>query len=136
MNINKNLKNEYEGRINRVFDYIDKNIATNLTLKSISSIAFYSPYHFHRVFKFIAGETLNEYITRQRVEKSASDIINGNLGMTEISQKYGFRDRSTFTRTFKKYYGISPTKFRKSNPHKFSKIRQIDSKNERLHNLK
>tara|TARA_R110002051_G_scaffold290773_1_gene354386 strand:- start:20600 stop:21412 length:813 start_codon:yes stop_codon:yes gene_type:complete len=91
--------------------------------------AFFLPYHFHRIFKFITGETLNEYVTRRRIEKSVLDLIHRNIRITEISIKYGFNDNSTFTRAFKKFYGISPKEFRKQNPNRFSKIRQLESKN-------
>lgn len=120
---------EYKNRINRVFEFIDKNLESDLSLNTVSEIAFFSPYHFHRVFKFITKETLNEYVTRRRIEKSALELIHKNIGILEISTKCGFNDSSSFTRAFKKYYGVNPTEFRKQNPNKFSKIRQLKSKN-------
>ena len=90
---------------------------------------FFSPYHFHRVFKFITEETLNEYVTRRRIEKSASELIHKSIRISEISAKCGFNDSSSFTRAFKKHYGVNPTEFRIQNPNKFSKIRQLESKN-------
>lgn len=127
--LEKELQIDYKKRINRVFQYIDENLDSKLSLSTIAEIAFFSPFHFHRIFKAITRETLNEYITRRRIEKSASDLIHQSIGITEISFKYGFNNNSTFTRTFKKYYGISPTGFREQNPNKFSKIRQLESKN-------
>lgn len=127
--LDKEIQIDYQNRINRVFQYIDENLDSDLSLNTISDIAFFSPYHFHRIFKFITEETLNEYVTRRRIEKSALDLIHKNVGITEISLKCGFNDNSSFTRAFKKYYGISPTEFRKQNPNKFSKIRQLESKN-------
>lgn len=127
--LDKEIQIDYQNRINRVFQYIDENLDSDLSLNTISDIAFFSPYHFHRIFKFITEETLNEYVTRRRIEKSALDLIHKNIGITEIALKCGFNDNSSFTRAFKKYYGISPTEFRKQNPNKFSKIRQLESKN-------
>lgn len=123
------IQTDYKNRINRVFQYIDENLDSDLSLNTISEVAFFSPFHFHRIFKIITEETLNEYVTRRRVEKSASDLIHKNIGITEMSLKYGFNDNSSFTRTFKKFYGVSPTNFRKQNLNKFSKIRQLESKN-------
>lgn len=120
---------DYQYRINRVFQYIDENLDTDLSLHIISEIAHFSPFHFHRVFKFITAETLNEYVTRKKIEKSALDLLHKNVSITEISHKYGFSENSSFTRTFKKFYGISPTEFRKQNANQFSKIRQLESKN-------
>jgi len=127
--LDEKLQIDYQNRINRVFKYIDENLDTDLSLNTIAEIAFFSPYHFHRIFKFVTKETLNEYVTRQRIEKSVLDLKHRNDGITEISIKNGFKDNSSFTRAFKKIYGVSPTEFRKQNPNKFSKIRQIESKN-------
>ena len=127
--IDKQIQADYKNRINRVFEFIDQNLESDLSLNKISEIAFFSPFHFHRVFKFITGETLNGYITRRRIEKSASDLLHKNNTATEIAHKYGFSDNSSYSRTFKKYFGVSPTEFKKQNPNRHSKIRQLESKN-------
>jgi AraC family transcriptional regulator len=127
--LDKEIETDYKNRINRVFEFIDENLESNLTLETVSKIAFFSPFHFHRVFKFVTGETLNEYVTRRRIEKSASDLLHKNITATEIAHKYGFSDNSSYSRTFKKYFGVSPTEFKNQNPNKFSKIRQLESKN-------
>lgn len=125
----KEIQVDYKNRINRVFEFIDENLDSDLSLNIVSEIAFFSPFHFHRVFKFITGETLNEHVTRRRIEKSALDLLHKNITTTEIAHKYGFSDNSSFSRAFKKYYGISPTEFRKQNPNRHSKISQLQSKN-------
>lgn len=125
----KELQTDYKSRITRVFDYIDENLEANLSLSKISAIAYFSPFHFHRVFKFVTGETLNEYITRRRIEKSALGLLHKSITTTEIAHQLGFSDNSSFSRTFKKYYGVSPTEFKKQNPNRHSKIRQLQSKN-------
>ncbi len=130
MTIEENkIQTDYKNRINKVFDFIDQNLDSKLTLEKISEVAYFSPYHFHRVFREISGETLNEYITRRRIEKSALDLIHKNDSHTEIFIRYGFNDSSSFSRTFKKFYGVSPSEFRKQNPDKFSKIGQLQSNN-------
>lgn len=125
----KEIQADYKCRINRVFEFIDENLESELSLNMIAEIAFFSPFHFHRVFKFITGETVNGYVTRRRIEKSALDLLHKNITITEIAHQFGFSDNSSFSKTFKKYYGISPTNFRKQNPNRFSKIRQLQSKN-------
>jgi len=122
------LETDYLSRINRVFQYIDDHISSDLSLTKISEIAFFSPFHFHRVFKYVTGETLNEYVIRRRIEKSALDLLHKKSTVIEIAHKFGFCDNSSYTRSFKKYYGISPTQFKKQNPHRFSKISQLESK--------
>jgi len=124
---------DHKIRINRVFEYIERNLDRDLSLLSLSEIAFFSPFHFHRIFKAISGETIGEYVTRRRIEKSALDLIHKNIAVAEIYLKYGFSDNSSYTRTFKKFYGVSPTEFRKQNSDRFSKIRQLESKNGQLY---
>ncbi|MFI5450558.1 GyrI-like domain-containing protein [Pedobacter sp. UC225_61] len=126
--IAKEIQADYKKRINRVFEFIDENLESDLSLNTVSAIAFFSPFHFHRVFKFITGETLNEYIIRRRIEKSASDLLHKNIAVTAIAHKFGFSDNSSFSRAFKKYYGLSPTEFKRQNPNRHSKISQLESK--------
>jgi AraC family transcriptional regulator len=119
---------DYKIRLNKVFQYIDQNLGSKLSLSIISDIAHFSPFHFHRIFKVMTGETLNEFISRRRIEKSALDILHKTSSISELSHTYGFSDNSAYTKAFKKYYGVSPTRFKKQNPNKFSKIRQLNSK--------
>lgn len=125
----KNSQADYTQRINRVFQFIDQNLDADLSLNTLAEIAFFSPFHFHRVFKYITGETLNEYVTRQRIEKAALDLLHKNIPTTTIAHTFGFNDGTSFSRAFKKYYGVSPTSFKKQNQNKWSKIGQLQSKN-------
>ncbi|MEO9804289.1 MAG: AraC family transcriptional regulator [Reichenbachiella sp.] len=129
----KEIQADYKNRINRVFEFIDENLDADLSLDTISEIAYFSPFHFHRVFKFVTGETLNEYVTRRRIEKSALDLLHKNITVAEIAHKYGFSENSSYSRAFKKYFGVSPTTFKKQNPNRHSKIRQLESKNGQEH---
>lgn len=56
---------------------------------------------------------MNDYIIRMRIEKSALSLTQTSGGITEIPIEYGFNDNSSYSRTFKKYFGVSPTEFRK-----------------------
>jgi AraC family transcriptional regulator len=124
------MNEEYIKRINAVLIYIDNNLDADLSLEIISQIAFYSPFHLHRLFKAITNETLNSYINRKRIEKTAALLIHRkDIAVSELAFQYGYNSISVFSRTFKKYYGQSPTEFRKLNPRKFSKISKLDSKN-------
>ncbi len=123
------IQTDYKSRMNRVFKYIDQNLDSDLSLEIISGVAFFSPFHFHRIFKSLTGETLNEYVTRKRVEKSAIDLIHSKLGITDITLKNGFSCNSAFTRTFRKFYGVSPTQFKRENMNRHTRISRIKSKN-------
>ena len=123
------LQMVYRGRMNRIFAYIDQHLDSDLSLDAVADVACFSPFHFHRIFSSITGETLNDYVTRQRIERSAVDLLHTNISIAEVTIKNGFSCNSAFTRAFRKYYDVSPTGFRKSNPNKYSKIRQLKSKN-------
>ncbi len=65
------LRAEYRARINRVIDHIDRNIGRSLRLEDLARTAHFSPFHFHRIFSALVGETLNAYIQRRRAEAAA-----------------------------------------------------------------
>ena len=124
------LQPEYIDRINKALVFIDRNLDTPLDLASVATIACYSPYHFHRLFKAITNETLNAYISRTRIEKAASILMHRKeVSVTEVLFRYGFTSQSSFARAFKNFYGVSPTAFRKQYIDRHSKIRQTESKN-------
>lgn len=114
----------------KIIQYIDNNLDTELSLEIVSEIGAYSPFHFHRIFKLIIGETLQNYIFRKRIEKSAFYLsLRKNLSIKEIYLNVGFSSHSDFNKAFKKYYGRSPSEFRKITPEKFHTISQIHRKN-------
>lgn len=101
-----------------------------LSLEKVSEIAAYSPFHFHRIFRLITDETVQNYITRKRIEKSAFYLaLRKNLSVKDIYYQFGFSNHSAFNKTFKKYYGKSPSEFRKSAPENFHKVQSKQSKN-------
>lgn len=121
---------DYKKRIIKTIQYIDHNLDADLSLEKIAAIGAYSPFHFHRIFKLIIGETLQSYIIRKRTEKSALYLaLKKDIDIKEIYLELGFANHSVFNKTFKKYYGKSPSAFRKSVPEGFHRILQIESKN-------
>jgi len=130
MNKDNTLRNEYIGRINEVLNYIENNLDEELPLFEMAKIACFSPFHFHRIFSSMTGETINNYINRKRIEGIASSLMMGSeADLTDLSYKFGFKSPSSFSRSFKKYYGVSPSEFRKKIPSQFSKIGKVRSKN-------
>ena len=115
--------------MHRVFQFIDENLDADLSLQKVAEVAFFSPFHFHRVFKFITGENVNEYIKRQKIEKSALDILHKTDAIKEIAYRYGYSNNASFSKAFKKYFKTSPTEFKKQHKNKIGKIEQLKSKN-------
>ena len=112
-NISPRLNAEYKSRINRVIDFIERNIDHEFTLDELAQIAFFSKYHFHRIFSSMMKETLFDFIQRTRVEKAASLLLTNNeMTVTAIAFSCGFSSHALFTRTFNKYFNMSPIHWR------------------------
>jgi len=124
------MNQDYIKRVNRILTFIDQNIDSELSLGKVAAIGHYSPFHLHRIFKEVTSETLNSYITRKRIEKTAAMLMHRKeLSIADIYLQNGFSSNSSFTRAFKKFYSVSPTEYRALSPTQFSKIIQTDSKN-------
>lgn len=112
---NRFLLQEYTARINRAIDYIEKNTGEgDLSLKKLSAVAGFSPFHFHRIFAGMMGETLNQFIQRIRVEKAAMMLVsNPKKNMTEIAFDCGYSGSAQFSRAFRERFGTTPSQWRK-----------------------
>lgn len=107
-------RQEYIARINRVMDYVSNNLDKMIDLSVMADIASFSPYHFHRIFTFITGETPNNFVSRIRIEKAASLLWDRpKESISEIALQCGFINISSFSRTFKSYFGLNAKEFRK-----------------------
>lgn len=106
-------KQEYTARINRVMDYIEYNLDKVIDLSLMADIASFSPYHFHRIFTFVVGETPNNFVSRIKLEKAAQLLQdNVKLSITDIAFQCGFGNISSFSRAFKSYFEMSAKEFR------------------------
>lgn len=106
-------RSEYVARINRVLDHIENNIAGDLSLNALARVAAFSPFHFHRVFGMMMGETPGQFIQRVRVERAASLLVQlPRASVTEIALDNGFSSSAAFARVFKETYGMSATRWR------------------------
>ncbi|BDD08278.1 AraC family transcriptional regulator [Fulvitalea axinellae] len=120
---------EYVKRVDTALRYIDCRLDERLTLESVATEACFSPYHFHRIFKVIIGEPLNAYILRKRIERASAELMHRpETSVGDVATRFGFGSNSSFTRAFKKHYGVSPTELRERLPGKFSKIGISESK--------
>lgn len=121
------IKSEYIQRVNRVLDHLDAYYFEELNLEKIAEIAHFSPYHFHRVFKGVVGEPLNQYIQRVRVEKAAGFLaFQPNRSIVDIALSCGFSSQATFARVFKRHFDINATQWRKGQHTRFSKNCKTD----------
>ena len=111
--MSQSSRNEYITRINRAIDYIEQHIDRDLTLREIAEHAWFSPFHFHRIFSGIMNETLAAFIRRVRLEKAAAQLAaNPGKSITEIALDLGFSGSSVFSRCFRSHFGVSPAQWR------------------------
>jgi len=123
------LREEYTARVNRVIDYIEANISEDLSLKELADVAHFSPFHFHRIFRGMVGETLNDFIQRIRVEKAAAKLVlNPKKSVTEIAFECGFSSSSAFARSFRETYGMSASDWRSRGHLQYGKNSKMKSK--------
>jgi AraC family transcriptional regulator len=120
---------EYYSRIRKVLAYIQEHLAEDLSLEKLSGIAFFSPFHFQKIFSLYVGESPKQYIMRLRLERIAHYLkLYSDLSVLDASFLCGFSSPSTFIRAFKKYYGMTPEAFRKLSLDEISKIGTLKPK--------
>lgn len=100
--------------IKKSIEYIENNLNKKIQLKELADKAFLSKYHFHRVFHSVVGEPVAEYIRKKRLEEAANELLTTENKIIDIALKYQFSNQESFTKAFKRLYGIPPKEFRKN----------------------
>ncbi len=104
----------YVERVKKVVDYLKNNPNTDLSLKKIATIAMFSEFHFHRIFKEVTGETLRRYVKRLRMEKAGACLAHNNsMVIKELWGQLGYSTASHFSKDFRHFYGCSPSQYQK-----------------------
>jgi AraC family transcriptional regulator len=98
--------------LRRVTDYVEENLAQNLTLESIADVAHMSPFHFSRVFKLSTGLSPHQYVLRRRIEKAKGLLAGSDLPLHEVADLSGFTDQSHLARHFRRQLDTTPRSFR------------------------
>ncbi len=102
----------YVERINRAIDYIVQHLEEPLQLSVIAKVAAISPFHFHRIFRLLLGETLNQFVKRLRLERALWMLSHQRQrSLTAVAVACGFESLSDFSRSFKQRYGVAPSSF-------------------------
>jgi len=99
-------------RMLRVLAHIQENLDEALNLEALAAVAGYSPFHFHRVFLGMTGETVGAHIRRLRLARAAHRLEFAAASVTEIALEAGYEAPEAFTRAFKAQYGEAPSRFR------------------------
>lgn len=106
----KNRQRKVLNRLSPVLKYMDTHYTETLSLKQLSTMAAMSSHYFCRLFKSLTGKSPTEYINRLRINKAVSLLSESELNITEIALAVGFTDSNYFSRMFKKYKHVSPSK--------------------------
>ncbi|WP_349727641.1 AraC family transcriptional regulator [Peribacillus frigoritolerans] len=102
--------------MNGAIKFIEENLTNEIDFKEVSRIAYCSEYHFKRMFSFLAGISLSEYIRRRRLTLAAFELKDNNIKVIDIAIKYGYSSPDSFARAFQHLHGITPSEAR-SNGH-------------------
>ncbi|MCU0918168.1 MAG: AraC family transcriptional regulator [Planctomycetes bacterium] len=103
----------YTERILKVLIFIQKNLDEELSLDAYARVAHFSPYHFHRIFRGMVGESLHEHIRRLRLERAATRLKRTRRSIIEIALEAGYNTHEAFTRAFRALCGCSPSHYRR-----------------------
>src|SRR5699024_8542508 len=94
-------------------DYIEENLTKDISGEAIAKIVGLSDYHFRRMFSYMAGMSLNEYVRNRRLSAANVELING-AKVTDIAYKYGYQSIDGFSRAFRDWSGSLPSEVAKN----------------------
>lgn len=105
-------RKEMYRRLNEVRDYIDSCFNEDISLETLSKIALMSPFHLLRQFRKNYHITPHQYLISRRLDRAKNSIANSNASLADICFMTGFRDTSSFSKLFKRRFGLSPQQYR------------------------
>jgi len=109
---------EYGERMDRVTAFVFDHLDDVLDLNQLAEVACLSPYHWHRVYHAMRGETIAATVRRLRLHRATGWLTNSAMPIEEIAAKSGFGGVEPFTRAFKAAYGMPPAKYRRDGSHR------------------
>ena len=100
---------EWIERLNKAISYIEEHLTEEISYDELAHIACCSTYHFQRMFAYMAGIPLSEYIRRRRMSLAAIDLQYGEEKIIDIGMKYGYSSPTAFNRAFQSVHGTAPS---------------------------
>ena len=98
----------YEARFLRAVDYLQQHLDERLATEEIARVACFPPHHFHRIFRGMAGESIQEHVRRLRLERAAQELKSLDLPIRDVASKAGYESREAFTTDFHAMFSMSP----------------------------
>jgi AraC family transcriptional regulator len=102
----------HQERMLAVLVYIQAHLDEALSLDELAEIACFSPYHLHRIFQGMTGETLMAHVRRLRLERAAVRLKHTDMPVTRIAFEAGYETHEAFTRAFRAMFAVPPARFR------------------------
>ena len=99
-------------RLNQSMNYIEEHLTDEIDYEQLGRIACCSTYHYQRMFTYMAGISLAEYIRRRKMSLAAVDLQGGDERIIDIAAKYGYSSPTAFNRAFQSFHGIAPSAVR------------------------
>ena len=103
---------EWVHKLNLCMNYIEEHLTSEIDYEQLGRMACCSAYHFQRMFTYMAGVTLSEYIRRRKMSLAAVDLQGGDAKVIDIAEKYGYSSPTAFNRAFQGVHGIAPSQVR------------------------
>lgn len=99
---------EWLRQLNNAIEYIESNLDSEISYDEAARIACCSTYYFQRIFTYVTGVSLAEYIRRRRMTQAAFELQQTDKRVLDIALKYGYTSPTSFNRAFQKVHGITP----------------------------
>jgi AraC family transcriptional regulator len=104
---------DYQTRLQVALRWLEEHQAEEITPAQLAQVAGFSPYHFHRVFRGMLGESVMQRVRRLRLESAAQRLRRSDDSVIDIALAAGFESHEGFTRAFKEHFGAPPQQWRK-----------------------
>lgn len=128
-------KEIYHEKVGRVVDYIHGNLDADLSFETLADIACLSPYHYHRIYRAILGETVTQSIRRLRLQRAAGDLIKSSHSITKIARQATYQNTDSFTRKFSEAYGLPPQAYRDQGQELHQKLTKTQSGDKNMYTV-
>lgn len=115
----------YQNRLNRVVDHLYAHLESDLNHEDLAQIACLSPFHWHRIYKAMQGETVSVTLKRLRLDRAADRLANSDIAIGEVGERAGYSTVESFGRAFKDAYGQAPADYRKHGSHAAYKTARV-----------
>ncbi|MDO6527116.1 AraC family transcriptional regulator [Motilimonas sp. 1_MG-2023] len=105
----------YQQRLIKVVDYMYQHLDAPLDVNTLADVACMSPYHFHRIYRLMTGETINTTVRRLRLFLSAAELIRTQAPIAEVAKKFNYSTLEAYSRAFAQLFNQPPSEYRQQN---------------------